>query len=365
MSAAINQIKGRLVVSCQASQGDPLDDTDAIRRIALAAVSGGAAGLRINGAQHIGAIRRDTSLPIIGIKKVYMQGRLRITPDFESAAELAAAGASIIALDCTNREWPAGDPWRLCIERIHRELNLPVMADIATLDEGLEAAANGADMIGTTLYGYTDETKGNAAFNWPLLAELVRQTDRPIIAEGHISTPEDARRVLQNGAWSVVVGSAITRPGEITARYVKAIEAPRTVAGPVIGVDIGGTAIKAGVVDRDGKVSSVLRVPTGTSGGREGIAAAASEAIETVLAAVQLRGIQPGGLGIASAGAIDVNNGSVFAATENLPGWTGFNLRGFFEDRFRLLRTSTTMHMLLHSQNCILALANSSLTLWR
>lgn len=122
------------MVSCQASQGDPLEDTDAIRRIALAAVNGGAAGLRINSAQHIAAIRRHTSLPIIGIRKIYIQGRLRITPDFESAAELAAAGASIIALDCTNREWPTGDPWRVCIERIHRELNLPVMADIATLE---------------------------------------------------------------------------------------------------------------------------------------------------------------------------------------------------------------------------------------
>jgi putative N-acetylmannosamine-6-phosphate epimerase len=223
ISAAINRIKERLVVSCQASQGDPLEDTDAIRRIALAAVNGGAAGLRINSAQHIAAIRRHTSLPIIGIRKIYIQGRLRITPDFESAAELAAAGASIIALDCTNREWPAGDPWRVCIERIHRELNLPVMADIATLEEGLQAAENGADIIGTTLYGYTDETKGNTAFNWSLLAELIRQTNRPIIAEGHLSTPEDARRVIQNGAWSVVVGSAITRPGEITARYVKAI----------------------------------------------------------------------------------------------------------------------------------------------
>src|ERR1700723_1937407 len=97
-------------------------------------------------------------------------------------------------------------------------------------------------------------------------------------------------------------------------------------AGPVIGVDIGGTAIKAGVVDRDGKVSSVLRIPTRPSGGREGIAAAATEVIQAVLAAAQQRGIQPGGLGIASAGVIDVINGSVFAATENLPGWTGFNL---------------------------------------
>jgi N-acetylmannosamine-6-phosphate 2-epimerase / N-acetylmannosamine kinase len=336
ISAVIYQIKGRLVVSCQASPGDPLEDTETIRRIALAAIGGGAAALRINGAQHIAAIRRNTHLPIIGIKKVYIEGRLRITPDFDSAAELASAGASIIALDCTNRDWPVGDPWRLCIERIHRELKLPVMADIATAQEALDAALNGADIIGTTLNGYTDETVGNSTFSWSLLADLVRQTNRPIIAEGHISTPEEARRAIQNGAWSVVVGSAITRPGTIATRFVKAMEIRPVEAGSVIGVDIGGTSIKAGLVDRDGRVSSVLRVPTRTGGGREGIAAAAAEAIETVLTASRQQGIQPRGLGIASAGAIDARNGTVFAATENLPGWTGFDLRGFVEDRFHL-----------------------------
>ena len=335
MPECLDRIKGRLVVSCQAAPGDPLEDTETIRRIARSAAAGGAAGLRVNGFDHITAIRRDTELPIIGIKKKYFDGQLRITPDFESAAELAAAGANIIALDCTNRVWPMGDPWQQCVERIHRELNLLVMADIATLSEALAASAAGADIIGMTLNGYTEETKGNRGFSWSLLADLLQRAGRPIIAEGHISTPAEAKRAIDQGAWSVVVGSAITRPGTITSRFVKAMSASRNIA-PAVGVDIGGTSVKAGLVDREGRVTLLTRVPTNAREGRDAIAAAAAHAIESVLAAARGEGIHPAGLGIASAGAIDSGNGTVFAATDNLPGWAGFNLRGFAEDRFHL-----------------------------
>lgn len=334
-STCMERIKGKLVVSCQAYPGDPLEDTESLRRIALTAVGGGAAGLRINSAEHVAAIRRDTTLPIIGIKKKYFNGLLRITPDFESAAELAAAGADIIALDCTSRIWPFGDPWQQCIERIHRELKLLVMADIATLSEGIAAAAAGADIIGMTLNGYTKETEANQGFSWPLLASLVREAGRPIIAEGHISTPAEARRAIEDGAWSVVVGSAITRPGTITARFVQAM-APQSLANSAVGVDIGGTSVKAGLVDRKGRVTLNVHKPTMASEGCASIAAAAEQAIAEVLTAAQRQGIQPAGLGVASAGAIDARNGTVFAATGNLPGWTGFDLRSFAEERFHL-----------------------------
>ncbi len=333
--ASMNRIKGKLVVSCQAAPGDPLEDTETIRRIARAAVGGGAAGLRVNGFEHIAAIRRDTDLPIIGIKKKYVNGNLRITPDFESAVELAAAGANIIALDCTNRTWSFGEPWQQIVERIHRELKLLVMADIATLDEALSAAAAGIDMIGMTLNGYTEETKGIHSFNWPLLAELVERTGKPIVAEGHISTPAEAKRAIENGAWSVVVGSAITRPGTITARFVQALDG-QPKATSAVGVDIGGTSVKAGLVDRAGRVSFISHTPTRAAEGRNAIAAAAEQVIERVLADARKEGLHPSGLGIASAGAIDSRNGTVFAATDNLPGWADFDLRGFAEDRFHL-----------------------------
>jgi glucokinase-like ROK family protein len=335
MSTTLAALKDTLVVSCQAAPGDPLENIDTLRRIALASLRGGAGGLRLNGGACIAAIRPDTAVPIIGLKKAYLNGGLRITPDFAAAIELAEAGADIIALDCTDRVWPAGDPWRRLIERIHQELRLPVMADIATLEEARAAAAAGADMIGTTLHGYTEQTQHSQGFSWSLLVDIIHETGRPVVAEGHISTPAEARRAIIAGAWCVVVGSAITRPGTITANFVHAIRRPRN-SGSAIGVDIGGTWIKAGLVDREGRISASVRIPTGARGGRAAIASATAEAIDQVLLSARREGIEPTGLGIASAGVIDVHDGTVFAATENLPGWSGFDLRGFAEKRFQL-----------------------------
>ena len=335
MSTIQDQLKGKLVASCQAAPGDPLEDTETIRRIARAVTAAGAGGLRINSAEHIAAIRQDTDLPIIGIQKRYVDGKLRITPDFASATSLARAGASIIALDCTNRTWGFGEPWRQLIERIHEELKLPVMADVATLEEALVAALAGADFVGTTLNGYTKETQQLHSFNWSLLADLVRQIKTPIIAEGHISTPAEAKRAICEGAWCVVVGSAITRPGTIATNFVRALESPAP-SSSALGVDIGGTSIKAGIVSREGSVSLTTQAPTEADRGRDAIAAGLVTAIDRVLDKAREQGIELCGLGIASAGAIDARDESVFAATDNLPGWAGFELRAFVEQRFHL-----------------------------
>ena len=334
MTEALEKLRGQLVVSCQAAPGDPLEHTETIRRIARSVTAAGAAGLRINSPDHVAAIRHDSAAPIIGIEKRYCDSRIHITPDFASAAALAGAGSSIIALDCTDRVWDHGDPWRVMIERIHRELNLPVMADVATLDEALAAAAAGADMVGTTLNGYTEQTRDHHSFNWQLLAAMVRQIHAPVVAEGHISSPEQARRALSAGAWCVIVGSAISRPGAITSNFVRAMQLGT--AAPAIGVDIGGTSIKAGLVDRRGRVTLTTQVPTDAPGGRDMIAANLCKAVQPVLSAARERGIVPAGLGIASAGAIDGNDGSVFAATDNLPGWAGFPLQKFAEERFSI-----------------------------
>ncbi len=331
----LDQIKGRLIVSCQAWPGDPLDHADTMRRIARSAVMAGAAGLRVHSSEHIAAIREDTSVPIIGISKQYHGNSLRITPDFKSAQALAEAGASIIALDCTGQSYEFGEPWPEVLRNIRERLGLPVMADIATLSEALAAADAGADFIGTTLHGYTEETRSSRSFNWDLLSELVREIKLPILAEGQIATPEDARRAIAEGAHCVVVGGAITRPGELTRQFVRAIEPPRDGA-PALGVDLGGTTIKAGIVSRTGYVSSVVRVPTEAAKGRDTIAANLARAIEQVLASAKEDGISPCGLGIASAGVIKACDGSILAATDNLPGWTGFPLRRFAEERFGL-----------------------------
>jgi putative N-acetylmannosamine-6-phosphate epimerase/predicted NBD/HSP70 family sugar kinase len=335
MPTMMQRLQGKLVVSCQAAPGDPLDDAETIRRIAQVVVASGAAGLRINSPEHVRAIRQDSDVPIIAIQKRYADGRLHITPDFSSAAALAAAGASIIALDCTNRLRSDGQTWQAIIQRIHEELRLPVMADIATLEEGLAAAAAGADLVGTTLSGYTEETWDNHSFDWSLLANLVRQIRVPVIAEGHISSPEEARQAVAMGAWCVIVGSAITRPGVITSNFVRALR-QGAFAMPAVGVDIGGTCIKAGLVEPTGEVSLTAQVPTEAARGRDAIAAGLCEVLRQVLAAAADKGIQPVGLGIASAGAINAKDGSVFAATDNLPGWAGFDLRSFAEQRFHL-----------------------------
>ncbi len=335
MSHILDRLKDGLVVSCQAAPGDPLEDTDTIRRIARSVAAAGAAGLRVNSPEHIAAIRKDSALPIIGIQKRHSNGAIHITPDFASAADLAAAGASIIAVDCTDRIWPDGEPWPKLIERIHRDLELPVMADIATLEEALAAVAAGADMVGTTLHGYTKRTCNSHSFNWSLLTDMVSQIQVPVIAEGHISSPEEASRALSVGAWCVIVGSAITRPATITASFIRAMN-QRAIATPAIGVDIGGTCIKAGLVDPAGDVTLITQLPTQSSGGREVIAAGLCEAIGQILSEAHEQGVQPSGLGIASAGAIDAHDGSVFAATDNLPGWAGFQLRKFVEERFNL-----------------------------
>lgn len=335
MLTKLRALKGKLVVSCQAAPGDPMEHTETIRRIAQTAVAGGAAGLRINGPDHVRAIRQDSDVPIIAIQKRYTEGSLQITPDFASAAELAAAGASIIALDCSNGLRRNGEPWQMIIRRIHEELGLPVMADIATLEEGFAAEAAGADVIGTTLNGYTKETWNNHSFDWVLLSDLVRGIRVPIFAEGHISWPEEARRAAAMGAWCVIVGSAITRPGVITTKFVRALGDSSSDA-PAVGVDIGGTCIKAGLVQPTGEVSLSTQVPTEAAKGRDAIAAGLCEAVEKVLSAASSKGIEPAGLGIASAGAINAKDGSVFAATDNLPGWTDFKLRRFVENRFEL-----------------------------
>ncbi|GAC1653636.1 MAG: hypothetical protein NVS9B15_14360 [Acidobacteriaceae bacterium] len=336
MHKTLENLRGRLIVSCQAAPNDPMEDTATLRRVARSAVLGGARGLRLNSPEHIRAVRLDTALPLIGIQKSYRGGKLRITPSFGDAASLAAAGADIIALDCTDRDHPYGEPWRQIVTRIKAELNVLIMADIGTLREGIAASEAGCDLIGTTLNGYTEESAGNTGFSWELIAGIARATGRPVVAEGHIGTPAQARRALDAGAWCVVVGSAITRPGIITANFVHAIEAGVRTETNAIGIDIGGTSVKAAIVNNQGEVIAPVSIPTQASGGREVIAHSLLQATTQTLDTAQGRGMEITGIGIASAGAIDAANGIVFAATENLPGWAGFDLRGFIRQHTSL-----------------------------
>jgi N-acylglucosamine-6-phosphate 2-epimerase len=221
-NSPFQQLRGRIVVSCQADEGDPLDDLDTLTRIATAVLRGGAGGLRAEGVTRIAAFRSLTDLPIIGIIKACdSNGDVYITPDFRSARAISDAGADIIALDCTTRRLTAPEPWTELIPRIHAELNRPVLADIGSLEDALAAERAGANAVATTLYGYTAETAGIRTPSWPLLQSLVAHLTVPVFLEGHITDPREALQALALGATAVVVGSAITRPGSITNRFVE------------------------------------------------------------------------------------------------------------------------------------------------
>lgn len=219
IGAFLEQVRGGLIVSCQALPDEPLHGSEIMARMAQAAQAGGAVGIRANSPQDIRAIRAAVPLPIIGLYKTDNREGVYITPTFEHARQIAEAGADVIALDATPRPRMNGELLADLIARIHSELGVGVMADVSTLEEARIAQALGADMTGPTLAGYTPYTHKTADPN-ALLRQMVAELSLPVIAEGGFDTPEKARRALEAGAHAVVVGSAITRPQWITARFV-------------------------------------------------------------------------------------------------------------------------------------------------
>lgn len=215
---------GTLVVSCQAGPENPLYGPAGMALMAQAAEAGGAGGIRANGPADVAAIRAVTDLPIIGIHKVGDPAGVFITPTYDAAAGVVAAGADLIALDGTLRPRPDGQRLADQIARIHTELGVPVMADVDTLEAGLAARDAGADLVATTLSGYTNGRTPTGP-DVELVRQLVAKLDCPVVAEGRIRTPEDVRSVCDAGAYAVVVGHAITNPMDLTARLAGAIPA--------------------------------------------------------------------------------------------------------------------------------------------
>ena len=196
---------------------------------ARAALAGGAAALRIEGVANVVAVRAATDAPIIGlVKRDLAASPVRITPLLHDVADLAAAGADIIAFDATDRERPvpAGE---LCAAIL--KADRVAMADIATLAEARAAFGFGADVVGTTMSGYTGGPEPDTP-DFALLSEAAR-IGGPVIAEGRIRTPQQAAEAMRLGAFAVVVGSAITRPEHVTEWFATAIGAVRPAADRV------------------------------------------------------------------------------------------------------------------------------------
>lgn len=224
MDKVVEQLKGGLIVSCQAPEGTPLHGSAIMAAMAKAAEIGGAAGIRANGPDDIHAIRATVALPIIGIYKIRCEEyETYITPTIEAAQEVAAAGADIIAVDATHRPHPKGLSAAELIAQI-RTLGKPVMADISTFEEGVAAAEAGADIVATTMSGYTPYSPQTECPDFELIERLFATVSVPIIAEGKIWTPEEARKAIDLGAHAVVVGTAITRPHVVTERFVRALK---------------------------------------------------------------------------------------------------------------------------------------------
>ena len=200
-----------LVVSCQAPVDSPLHDPQVIAAMAQAAVNRGAVGVRLDTPAHVQAVRRQITAPIIGLWKRQIPGfEVYITPQFDHAAAIADAGADIIAIDATLRQRPAGETVESLIQQIHTKLGKAVMADVDTLEAAIAAAKAGADLVGTTLYGYTPATQQQQPPGFDLLTEMVKALEVPVICEGGIASPQMARRAIDLGAYAVVVGTAIT-----------------------------------------------------------------------------------------------------------------------------------------------------------
>ncbi|WP_300678976.1 N-acetylmannosamine-6-phosphate 2-epimerase [uncultured Acetatifactor sp.] len=223
----IEQLHGRLIVSCQALPQEPLHSSFIMGRMALAAKQGGALGIRANTKEDIREIQSQVDLPVIGIvKRDYPDSKIYITPTLKEVQELMEVRPEIIALDATDAVRPGGvsldDFFRQLKEKYPDQL---WMADCSTVEEALHADALGFDFIGTTLVGYTEQSKEDRieANDFEILRKIIASVRHRVIAEGNINTPEKARRVIELGAFSVVVGSIITRPQLITKSFADAL----------------------------------------------------------------------------------------------------------------------------------------------
>lgn len=222
------KLKKGLIVSCQALDNEPLHSSFIMGRMALAAKMAGAVGIRANTVSDIKEIKENVDLPIIGIiKKDYDNSEVYITPTMDEVDALVAEGVDIIATDGTNSKRPKNEGLKDFYEEIRAKYpDIKLMADCSTVDEAIMSDKLGFDYIGTTLIGYTPQSKGDKidADDFKILREIIEKVNHPVIAEGNVDKPEKAKRVLELGAFTVVVGGAITRPQNIAKKFVDCIE---------------------------------------------------------------------------------------------------------------------------------------------
>ncbi|KQU22347.1 MULTISPECIES: N-acetylmannosamine-6-phosphate 2-epimerase [Peribacillus] len=229
MQQVLDKIHKGLIVSCQALENEPLHSSFIMGRMAIAAKEGGATCIRANSVADIMEIKKNVDLPVIGIiKQVYGQNDVYITPTMVEIDALMETKSEIIATDATARIRPNGKT----LEQFYCDIrakypDVLLMADVSTIDEAVYADHLGFDIVAPTLYGYTNETMGQKIYqdDYAVLKEIIKAVkNAKVIAEGNVITPEIARSILDMNVHAVVVGGAITRPQQITKRFVDAMQ---------------------------------------------------------------------------------------------------------------------------------------------
>lgn len=227
----LDSIRGQMIISCQALKGEPLyvEEKSIMYLMARAAKQAGAHMIRTNSVRDVVAIKAETGLPVIGLIKAFYEGcEAYITPTMKEVDALVAAGADIVALDCTLRKRGDGLTINEYLAQIRAKYpNLILMADISTYEEGVNAWKCGVDLVGTTMSGYTSYSDKTDGPNYELMRRLAADLDIPVIGEGRIHSPQEAVQALSTGVWAIVVGGAITRPLEIAQRFMQAIDQSR------------------------------------------------------------------------------------------------------------------------------------------
>lgn len=224
----LNTLKGHLIVSCQALEDEPLHSSFIMSKMSLAAKMGGAVAIRANGVEDIEAIGQEVDLPIIGIiKKEYSDSLVYITPTIKEIDALASTKVNIIAMDATLRSRPQDESLEGIVAYAKEKYpSILLMADCSTVEEVIHANALGFDIVATTLVGYTQQSQGDSITqdDCKLLKKIVEANEHAfLVAEGNISSPEQAKDVLKYGADAVVVGGMISRPQLITKKFVEAL----------------------------------------------------------------------------------------------------------------------------------------------
>ena len=230
MHKVVEELLGKVIVSCQAYEDTPLYGPNYMKAMAESVLVGGASGIRACWPQDIKAIREICDKPIIGIYKEFTDSdpldTVFITPTLQRAIEIIEAGADVLGIDCTIRPTRGKKELIVLLNEIKSKYpNVAIMADIATVEEGIFIAKSGlVDIVSTTLNGYTRDSVDQKTEkpNVEIIKELKKEIDIPINGEGRIWTVEDMKLVLDAGANMVTIGTAITRPHLITERFVKA-----------------------------------------------------------------------------------------------------------------------------------------------